>query len=113
VDDALEEVASTAEGLANEQREIADRVRALNELRADGWTWAKVFDERAPNIFDLLRASAKQIATQIKLLSRVVAEEMSSEGQTRRQIARNLGVSHQRVTTILRGTSAPNGDNGQ
>jgi hypothetical protein len=113
VDDALEDVASTAEELTNEQREIAARARAINGLRLDGWTWEEIFDQRAPNMFRLLRASAKKVATQIKLLNRIVAEEMSSEGHTRRQIAGRLGVSHQRVTTILRDTSVPDRCNDQ
>jgi len=52
-------------------------------------------------IFDLLRKGARLAVDALSAFSSLVAEELSDEGASRRQIARLIGVSHQRVSAIL------------
>lgn len=100
---ALEQVATTAESIADEQREVASQARTLERLRRRGWTWAQIFErQETPSVIALLRSSGRKLATITRLVSRVLAQGMNSEGQSRREIARRLEVTHQRVSTILR-----------
>jgi hypothetical protein len=100
---ALEQVATTAESIADEQREVAAQARTLERLRRRGKTWAEIFDrQETPSVIALLRSSGRKLAAMTRLVSRVLAEGMNSEGESRREIARRLEVTHQRVSAILR-----------
>jgi DNA invertase Pin-like site-specific DNA recombinase len=100
---ALEQVATTAESIAHEQLEVAAQARSIEHLRKRGWSWTQIFShQESPFVLDLLRSSGRKIAELTRLVSRLVAEGMSVEGHSRREIARQLGVTHQRVSTILK-----------
>ena len=86
---ALEQVATTAESIADEQREVAAQARTLEHLRRRGWTWAQIFErQETPSVIALLRLSGRKLAAITRLVSRVLAQGMNSEGQSRREIAR-------------------------
>jgi hypothetical protein len=109
----LSEVAEHAEAAASGQQQIARRARAMERQRARGWSWAKILDREAlPGIFDLARRSAKHMAEATRALAQVVASGLSAEGESRRQIGRRLGVTHQRVTALLRGQRSSTASNG-
>ena len=98
----LGEVASTAERVADDQREVAERVRHIQRLRGRGRSWTSILDdESAPGVLDLLRRSGRGIATSTSKLAGTFARGLAAEGESRRRIARRLGVTHQRVTAIL------------
>ena len=98
----LEEVADAADAVAEDQQRIAQHAREMHEQRRRGWSWRRVLDEEsAPGIVELLRRSGKRLAGATASLTRALARELGNEGESRRQIARRLGVSHQRVTAML------------
>jgi len=99
----LEQVATTADELAGEQRQVAREARAMQRLRRRGWSWARLLDhERAPGLVAMLRASARKSTRLVTLFTRGLALGLSEEGFSRRQIAGRLGVTHQRVSALLR-----------
>jgi predicted transcriptional regulator len=99
----LEEVATTADGVAYQQRQVASEARAMQRLRRRGLSWAQVLDaQRPPGVFALLRASGRGVTHVASLLSRAVALGLTEEGWSQRWIAARLGVTHQRVSAILR-----------
>ena len=109
--DTLEEVAQAADAVADDQREIARQARALQERRDRGWSWRRVLDDEAsPGIVELMRRSGKRVARATAQLTHMLARELGSEGESRRQIARRLGVTHQRVTAMLNHGRAPGAD---
>jgi hypothetical protein len=98
----LGEVASTADRVADDQHEVAERVRELQRLRRRGRSWASILDqESAPGVLDLLRRGGRGIAASTSQLARTFAHGLAAEGESQRQIARRLGVTHQRVAAIL------------
>lgn len=102
MENALEEVAVAADAVADEQRQIARDARSLQERRDQGWTWARLFEaDEAAGLVHLLRRSARRLAGVTADFTHAIARGLSSEGESRRQIARRLGVSHQRVTAML------------
>src|SRR5687768_1705303 len=101
---ALEDVASAAEGIADDQRLVARRARQMQRRRDAGWSWAQILDwEPEPKILDLLRRSGRRLSEALGELAQAMASGLSSEGESHRQVARRLAVSHQRVTTMLKG----------
>jgi hypothetical protein len=99
---ALEQVAKTAEDAADVERDVAKRARSLQKQRERGLSWHTVLQrDDEPAIFDLLRRGARLGVDALSAFSSLVAEELSEEGASRRQIARVIGVTHQRVSAIL------------
>ena len=108
---ALEEVAKAADEVSDEQRHIAQRARSLEEKRASGWSWSSLLDTAEGRGFgDLLRRSARRATGAASKFTAALAHELSVEGESRRRIAGRLGVTHQRVSAILKGRD--NGSNG-
>lgn len=101
---SLEEVAATAERVAGDQRAVARRVRSMQRQRERGMSWSEISDRQPdPGVIELLRSSWRLLASTTTMLTTVLAGALSSEGQSRRQIARRLGVTHQRVSALLGG----------
>jgi hypothetical protein len=99
----LETVAVAADDVADDQRRVARRARAMQRQRDRGWSWVKVLDREAgPGLLGLLRGSARRLAESAGHLAQALARGLAGEGQSRRQIAQRLGVTHQRITAILR-----------
>jgi hypothetical protein len=99
----LEEVARAADAAAGEQRRIAQRARAMARQRARGWPWARVLDEEPePGLLRLMRTSAGRLTEAASRFGLALARALTAEGESRRQVARRLGVTHQRVSAILR-----------
>jgi hypothetical protein len=98
----LDEVATAAEEVADDQRRIAQQAREMRSQRDRGWSWSRILEQQpAPGIFELVRRSRSRMTAAVTALARGLAGGLAAEGATRRQIARHLGVSHQRVTAIL------------
>jgi hypothetical protein len=99
---ALEEVAAAADEMANEQREIARTARQLQRRLDRGQSWAAVLDrEPFSGLVSRLRSSTQRLAQTTGRFVVAVAAGLQREGESHRSIARRLGVSHQRVTTML------------
>jgi hypothetical protein len=100
---ALEDVAAVADEVAAEQRLIARRARSMQRERDRGVSWASILArEPAPGLLELTRNSACRLSRMTTCLAHVLAAGLSAEGESRRAIAGRLGVSHQRITAMLR-----------
>jgi hypothetical protein len=107
----LEDVAAAADRVADDQREIARRARVMQRQRDRGWSWARVLDRQsAPGIVELFRRSRRLLAATASSLTAGLARCLGDEGESRRQIASRLGVTHQRVTTVLNLRPSPPAD---
>ena len=102
-DQVLEEVAVAAEEVASEQREIAREARTMQAERRAGRSWAAILD-RAPEGGPLarMRRSRDLLSRSLGRLTHLFASGLAHEGASRRAIAQRLGVTHQRITAILR-----------
>jgi hypothetical protein len=101
---ALEEVAAVADEVADDQRQVARRARAMQRQRDRGWSWGRILDrEAAPTLLELLRRSGRRATGAAGRFAQTLALGLSNEGETRRQIGGRLGVTHQRVSAMLNG----------
>jgi hypothetical protein len=108
---ALEEVAVAADEVAADQRQVARRARAMQRRRDQGWSWDRIMEwDPHPGLLELLRRSGRRLTWATSRLAQAVASGLSGEGQSRRQVARRLSVSHQRVSAMLKGDRGPAGD---
>jgi hypothetical protein len=109
MDRVLEDVAETAEEAAADQHEVARQARQLDRDRSAGLSWAEALDRQGPpGLLARMRGSRRQLGAALTRISRLLAEGMVGEGESRRAIARRIGVTHQRVTALLnhRGSSS-------
>lgn len=111
VDSVLEEVATTAEAVVAEQQDVAQRARHLKQERVRHSSWVEAWDRQpSPSLLERLRAGSRRLAETTSRFSRATARQMAQEGASRRAIARRLGVSHQRVTSLLNRQGAGSDD---
>lgn len=99
----LEDVAAAADEVADDQRQVARRARAMQSRRDSGWSWAQILEwEPQPGILERSRRSARRLSEAVARLAQALALGLSAEGESRRQIGRRLSVSHQRITAMLK-----------
>src|SRR4051794_30466818 len=98
----LEEVAAAADEVADEQRQVARDARTMQRQRDRGWSWARVLDHMpGPGVFERLRRNARRLTGASVRVARELGRGLSAEGESRREIAKRLGVSHQRVSSLV------------
>ena len=99
----LQEVAAAADAVADEQRTVARTARQMQRARDRGVPWSAILDhERFARVVGLMRRGAQHLRATSTDLASLLAKGLAAEGESRRRIAHRLGVSHQRVTSILR-----------
>lgn len=99
---ALEDIAQTAEEVADEQRRIARKARALAACHEHGASWAQLVDgKNATALLQLLRHSASLLACAARDLQTSLVRALVGEGLTTRQIGSRFGVSHQRISALV------------
>lgn len=107
----LDEVAAAADAVADEQRTVARTARDMQRARDRGVPWSTILDrERAAGVVEVLRRSAHRLRAVSTALMALLARGLASEGESRRRIAGRLGVSHQRITSMLRADGGAAGD---
>ena len=105
---ALDDLAATADEVADDQRRIARRARVMQRQRDRGWSWREILDrEQSPRLIELLRRSGRHLAGATAQFTRTLAGHLQAEGETRRQIGARLGVTHQRVTAMFDRSQPP------
>ena len=107
---ALEEFANEADAVAGEQQQIARDARRLQRKHELGTSTAELLHTGdAGQMLQLVRSSGRRLASATGNLMRALARELSTEGLSHRKIGRLLGVTHQRITTILKSRSSQHG----
>jgi DNA-binding NarL/FixJ family response regulator len=102
MDSSLEGVAAAADEVADEQRQVARQARSMQQRRDRGVSWARILDEQpSPTFLVRLRQSCRRLIDATGRASRTLVAGLIVEGESRRKIARRLGVSHQRVSAML------------
>jgi hypothetical protein len=75
----------------------------MQRQRRRGLSWAPALDgEETPDMVPLLRASIVKMAGLLRDFTMSSTQGLSHEGASHGAIARRLGVTHQRVTAMLK-----------
>lgn len=100
---ALEELADAADETAREQQRLASRARRMVQQHRRGWAWSAVLErERKPSAIELLTASARRLVQSGGRFRHALGRALAAEGLSTRQIARHFGVTHQRISAMLK-----------
>jgi hypothetical protein len=107
---AVEGLATAVEANAQDERLLVRRLRELREGRAEGRSWLDLLgpDER-PSVLGLTGRIIGRLTDAGGRLRRALARGLRLEGATISTIAERFGVSHQRISALLRQEDRPPG----
>jgi hypothetical protein len=106
---ALNHLAENAERTSAEQQLIADSARAMTEEHRRGRSWAAIMaGEGQPSVVSLLGSSLRRLSETSSRVRAAVAATLVKEGLSTRQIAAHLGVTHQRISAMLKSQQVVN-----
>ena len=104
---ALDQIAEAADETALDQQRLARRARTMSRQRRLGWSWSQILErERQPGVLVLLTRSARRLHEVSGRFRPALAKALGDEGLSTRQIAKMLGVTHQRISA-MRNRPAP------
>ena len=99
---SLDDVAAAADAVADEQRTVARTARQMQRARNRGVPWSAILDgQQVAAVVGQLRRSANRLRDASTAFLSLLARGLAAEGESHRRIAGRLGVSHQRVTSVL------------
>ncbi len=100
---ALDDLGTAFQEGAQEERLLARRISQLRAGRAKGRSWADLLArEQRPGALELVARILRRLMDASGNLRRAVARGLRLEGATLPAIAAIFGVSHQRVSALLR-----------
>lgn len=95
-------LAEVADETARDQHRLARKARTMDRQRQRGWSWSTILDrESQPRLLVLLASSVRRLAEASGRFRAALAGGLVDEGLSTRQTSERLGVSHQRVSTML------------
>lgn len=107
---ALDGLAATIEDNVRDERVLVDEIRHMRAERASGRSWHDLLGHQARPTALAMSARILGRATEISAtLRRRLARGLRAEGATIPAIGETFGVSHQRVSTLLRDGDANGG----
>jgi transcriptional regulator of aromatic amino acid metabolism len=99
---ALDQIAEAADETALDQQRLARRARSMSRQRRLGWSWEQILQrERQPGLLSLLTRSVRRLHEVSGRFRPALAKALGDEGLSTRQIAKMLGVTHQRISAML------------
>ncbi len=113
---ALDELESVLRENAESERLLSKRIAEVRLSRQNGREWKAILgDEDEPGTVQLVSTILRRQSEASGYLRRSLVVALRSEGQSIPSIAHLFGVTHQRVSNLLRrvaqGKAAANGDN--
>ena len=100
---ALDDLAATVDANARDQRRLATLIRRLRTGRAAGGSWYDLLTRQPrPGVLGLTAQILRRVGDVSGTLRRHLAQGLRAEGVTIPAIAALFGVSHQRVSALLR-----------
>ncbi len=105
---AVDGLAAAVEENGKDERLLVRRLRELREGRAEGRSWLDLLgpDER-PSVLGLIGRIIGRLTDAGGALRRALARGLRLEGATIATIAKRFGVSHQRISALLRREDRP------
>jgi hypothetical protein len=103
---ALDALLEVLELNAQERRVLARRLRDLRQARQGGMRWQDIlWKEQAPGTMQVLSVMLARLSRASGLLRKELVSTLRAEGTSIPAIARMFGVTHQRVSNLLRRNS--------
>lgn len=100
---AIEALSSALEQMASDQRLLEQRLRSLHRERSAGRPWRDILaDEEPPGTMQVVSRMLACLAKASGTLRKELVDTLRREGVSIPAIARLFGVTHQRVSNLLR-----------
>jgi hypothetical protein len=100
---ALKELSDVLEANAADQRVLARRIKSATQARATGKSWTEILErESEPGTIRLVTDILGRMSAVSGVLRRALAVSLREDGLTIPAIAGMFGVTHQRVSSLLR-----------
>jgi hypothetical protein len=100
---ALDALAEALEQLAEDQKVLGKKIDGLRRARRKGLSWQDILmDEEGPGSMQVVSRMLACLSKASGTLRKELVEELREEGATIPAIARLFGVTHQRVSNLLR-----------
>jgi hypothetical protein len=100
---ALDELSVALDGLRRDQRALAQRVDGLRDARRSGASWQDILSkEEPPGSMQLVSQMLARLSKASGTVRKELVDALRSEGASIPAIARLFGVTHQRVSNLLR-----------
>lgn len=98
----LEQAAHGLDEVAAEAGEAAELLRDVGERRRRGRSWRELLDgSRTRALLHLTGSASKRLSSVAARLRRAIARALVAHGLRVGEVAKELGVSHQRVSALL------------
>ena len=100
---ALDAMVEALEELAEDHRRLVDKIEGLRTARRKGLAWQDILtEEEAPGSMQVVSRMLACLSKASGTLRKELVEELREEGASIPAIARLFGVTHQRVSNLLR-----------
>jgi hypothetical protein len=100
---ALDALAEALEQIAEDHRELARKIGELRLARQKGSPWQEILaDEEPPGTMQVVSRMLACLSRASGSLRKEMVDELREEGASIPAIARLFGVTHQRVSNLLR-----------
>ena len=104
--EALDGLIETLEDIGQEHRLLIERLTRLREAQGNGNSWHEILsEEEAPGSMQAVSQMLGNLSRASGKLRKELVEELRREGVSIPAIARMFGVTHQRVSNLLRRSS--------
>jgi hypothetical protein len=101
----LDDLADSIDDNVRDERVLARRIRGLRAGRAKGQSWEHLLSrEPQPGSLELASDVLNRLTHVSAALRRLLARGLRGQGASLADIAERFGVSHQRVSALLRRT---------
>jgi hypothetical protein len=110
---ALEALSSALAEMGKDQRLLEERLKDLHRQRSKGRAWHEILDEEdPPGTMQLVSRVLACLAKASGTLRKELVDSLRREGVSIPAIARLFGVTHQRVSNLLRRPAEPDNEAG-
>ncbi|HEY1734540.1 MAG TPA: hypothetical protein VGG23_08845 [Acidimicrobiales bacterium] len=100
---ALDELSAALDDLGRDQRDLAQRIDALRQARQSGASWQEILSkEEPPGSMQVVSRMLARLSKASGTVRKELVDVLRSEGASIPSIARLFGVTHQRVSNLLR-----------
>ncbi|HVX19901.1 MAG TPA: hypothetical protein VHB02_00980 [Acidimicrobiales bacterium] len=101
--EALDALSAALAELTREQRDLTDRIDRLRRSRQSGMAWQQILsDDDPPGTMQVVSQMLARMSKASGTLRKDLVDSLRAEGTSIPAIARMFGVTHQRVSNLLR-----------
>ena len=101
--EALDALSAALQEITREQQQLSERIDQLRRSRQSGKSWQEILsNEEPPGTMQMVSQMLARMSKASGTLRKELVDSLRAEGASIPSIARMFGVTHQRVSNLLR-----------